>query len=230
MTAVSAEVPPEQQELRPNLDQEAPEPARIKEEQEDIWSSQEREQLQGVEEADITLISLKSEDDEEKPELSQLHQSQIEAHREAEAPASCLTEQMKTEVDGEDCRGSEPTCSVQAATADSSLDTSEPKTEDRDGLKRFNAGKIHKSFSCLFCEKRFVCKLDLVIHARDHTGEKPFRCSDCAERFSHRAALKQHMMLHTGEKPFTGSVYDRRFNRKSQIKTQDCVDQSSCRK
>ncbi|XP_067444625.1 zinc finger and SCAN domain-containing protein 5A-like [Thunnus thynnus] len=227
---VSAEVPPEQQEMKPSLDQEAPEPPCIKEEQEEVWSSQEGEQLQGLEEADITLISVKSEDDEEKPELSQFHQSQIEEHREAEAPASCPAEQMKAEVDGEDCGGSEPACDVLAATADSSVDSSEPKTEDRDDLNRFNGGKMHKPFNCLFCEKRFVCKLDLVIHARGHTGEKPFRCSDCGERFSHRAALKQHTMLHTGEKPVTGSVCDRRIIRKSQIKTQECVDQSSCRK
>ncbi|KAM7402806.1 hypothetical protein PAMP_018017 [Pampus punctatissimus] len=221
---VSAEVAPEQQEIRPKLEQEAPEPLRIKEEPEEVWSIQEGEQLQGLEEADIPLISVKSEDDEEKPELAQLQQSQTEEHREMEA--SCLSEQMKTEVDGEDCGGSEPACDVEAATADSS---SEPQTEDRDDLNRFNGSKMHKPFSCLFCEKRFVCTLDLLIHTRGHTGEKPFRCSDCGERFSYRAALKQHMMLHTGEKPFTSSVCNRRFIRKPQLKTQECVDQSSCR-
>lgn len=58
----STEVLPEQQEMRPNLDQESP---CIKEEQEEVWNSQEGEQLQGLEEADITLIPVKSEDDDE---------------------------------------------------------------------------------------------------------------------------------------------------------------------
>ncbi|XP_078146342.1 uncharacterized protein LOC139921417 [Centroberyx gerrardi] len=48
------EVPPEQQDWSPSLDQEDPEPPHIKEEQEELWTSQEGEQLQGPEEADIT--------------------------------------------------------------------------------------------------------------------------------------------------------------------------------
>ncbi|KAM3850110.1 uncharacterized protein ACN63O_020098, partial [Diretmus argenteus] len=57
------EVPPEQQQS-PSLDQENPETPHIKEEQE----SQEGEQLQGLEEADITKfpftpVPVKSEDD-----------------------------------------------------------------------------------------------------------------------------------------------------------------------
>ncbi|XP_062271976.1 zinc finger and SCAN domain-containing protein 12-like [Scomber scombrus] len=215
----SAEVPPEQ-EMRSSLDQESPESPRIKEEHEEVWSSQEKELLKGLEKADITLISVKSEDDEEKPELSQLHQSQVVEHREVEAPASFPTKHMKADVNEEDSGISEPVCDVQAVRTDSSVDIYEPETEDRNDLNRCNAGKLHKPFSCLFCEKRFVCKLDLVIHARGHTRGKPFRCSNCAKCFSYRTALKQHMMLHTGEKPFTGRVCDRRLIRKSQIKTQ----------
>ncbi|XP_053171031.1 zinc finger and SCAN domain-containing protein 12-like [Scomber japonicus] len=223
----SAEVPPEQQEMSSSLDQESP---RIKEEHEEVWRSQEEEHLQGLEKADVTLICVKSEDDEEKPEFSQLHQSQIVEHREVEAPASFPTKHMKAEVNEEDSGISEPACDVQAVSTDSSLDIYEAETEDRNDLNRLNAGKLHKPFSCLFCEKRFVSKLDLVIHARGHTRGKPFRCSNCAKCFSYRTALKRHMMLHTGEKPFTGRVCDRRLIRKSQIKTQKSVIQSSCKR
>ncbi|XP_078146650.1 uncharacterized protein LOC139932499 [Centroberyx gerrardi] len=89
-------VPHEQQDWSPSL------------EQEELWTSQEGEQLQGPEEADITEfpftpVPVKSEDDEETPQSSQLHQSQTEENREAEPLASSSTEQMKTEDDGEDC-------------------------------------------------------------------------------------------------------------------------------
>ncbi len=78
------EVPPEQQEWSPCLDQEHPsEPPDSKEEEEELWSSQEGEQLQELEDADITkfpftAFTVKSEDDEEKPQSSQLHQRQTE--------------------------------------------------------------------------------------------------------------------------------------------------------
>ncbi|XP_030267043.1 uncharacterized protein LOC115578288 [Sparus aurata] len=94
------EDPPEQQERSSSLDQEdPPELLDIKEEEQELWISQEGEQLQGLEEADIkvtlTPVPVKSgEDDEEKPQSSQLHQRQ--------------TEQKETEADGEDCGGPEP--------------------------------------------------------------------------------------------------------------------------
>ncbi|XP_075947910.1 uncharacterized protein LOC142949910 isoform X5 [Anarhichas minor] len=90
-------------------EQEDPEPPHIKEEQEEFWTSQEGEQLQGLEEARIkfSFTPVKSEDDEEEAQSSQLHQRQ--------------TEQMETEADGEDCGGPE-------------LDrNSEPDTDDKSG-------------------------------------------------------------------------------------------------
>ncbi|XP_044043437.1 zinc finger protein 594-like isoform X5 [Siniperca chuatsi] len=117
------EVPPEQQDWSPSLDQEdPPEPPHIKEEQEELWTSQEGEQLQGLEEADIikftfTPVPVKSEeDDEEKPQSSQLHQR--------------LTEQVKTEADGEDCGEPEPARNSDPDTRDKTSDSSEPETDD----------------------------------------------------------------------------------------------------
>ncbi|XP_078020012.1 uncharacterized protein LOC117245941 isoform X1 [Epinephelus lanceolatus] len=99
LLVVKEEVPPEQQEWSSSVDQEDPEPPHIKEEQEELWISQEGEQLQGLEEDYITKFTstpvlVKSEDDEEKPQSSQLHQRH--------------TEQMETEAEGEDCGGAEP--------------------------------------------------------------------------------------------------------------------------
>ncbi|KAM9839078.1 uncharacterized protein ACBR49_017743 [Aulostomus maculatus] len=46
----------EQQEWSSRVEQEQPEPPHIKEEQEELWTSQEGEQLQGLEEADISKL------------------------------------------------------------------------------------------------------------------------------------------------------------------------------
>ncbi|XP_056224883.1 uncharacterized protein LOC130164274 isoform X6 [Seriola aureovittata] len=107
---IEEEVPPE---LSPSLDQEEPKSPNIKEEQEELWTSQEGEQLPGLEETDdtkvpLTPVHVKSEDDEEKLQSSQPHPSRTEESREAEPPSSSSAQQMETEADGDDCGGSEP--------------------------------------------------------------------------------------------------------------------------
>ncbi len=103
------EVPPE---WNPSMEQQVPESMHIKGEEEELCISQEGEQLNVLEEADITrflftAVTVKSESDEEDPQFSQLHQSQTE-DREAEPSAVSSTAQIKTETDGEDCERSKP--------------------------------------------------------------------------------------------------------------------------
>ncbi|XP_039681929.1 uncharacterized protein LOC120575276 [Perca fluviatilis] len=224
------EVPPEQQEWSPSLDQQHPEPPHIKEEQEELWISQEREQLQGLEEADITKfpftpVPVKSEDDEEKPQLSQLHQRQ--------------TEQMETETDGEDCGGPEPAKNSdpdrhpEPKTDDKTGDSSEPETDDsnewketreaRPGLNslekkavpacdsRCSKPACQKPFSCSECGRRFGCKSHLKGHMMIHTGERPFSCSVCNSSFAQSWGLKSHMLTHTGGNRFSCSVCKKSF-------------------
>ncbi|XP_074469093.1 uncharacterized protein LOC141754122 isoform X4 [Sebastes fasciatus] len=132
LLVVKEEVPPEQQEWSSSLVQEDPEPPHIKEEQEELWISQEGEQLQGLEEPDIirftfTPVPVKSEDDEEKPQSSQLHQRQ--------------TEQMETEADGEDCgapepaRNSDPGRHLQLSSSDKASQSYKHETDDGDDWK-----------------------------------------------------------------------------------------------
>ena len=89
-------------EWSPSLDQKNPEPRHIKQEQEELRISQEGAQLNWLREADITrfpftAVTLKSEDDEDKPQTSQLHQSLTEDNGEAEPPTSSSATQIKTE-------------------------------------------------------------------------------------------------------------------------------------
>ncbi|XP_034401558.1 uncharacterized protein LOC117739324 isoform X2 [Cyclopterus lumpus] len=133
LVVVKQEVPFEQQDWSSSLDQEDTDPPHIKEEQEELWTSQEGEQLQGLEEAGIrfpfTSFTVKSEDDEEEEEAqsSQLHQRQ--------------TERMETYDDGEDCGGpepdrkSDPDTHLQPHTVDKAGDSSEPETEHSDDWK-----------------------------------------------------------------------------------------------
>ncbi|XP_026155770.1 zinc finger protein 420-like [Mastacembelus armatus] len=109
------------------------EPSHIKEEREEVWTSRAGEQLQGLEEADIsqfpfTPVPAKNEDDdEEKLQSSQLHQSQTEENRDS--------------VGGEDCEGPEPARNsgphrlLQQGPYDRTQDSSECDTDDSDFWK-----------------------------------------------------------------------------------------------
>ncbi|XP_037651617.1 zinc finger protein 260-like isoform X7 [Sebastes umbrosus] len=217
LLVVKEEVPPEQQEWSSNLDQEDPEPPHIKEEREELWTSQEGEQLQGLEEADITKfpftpVPVKSEEDEKNPQSSQLHQRQ--------------TEQMDTEADGEDWGGPEPArnSDPEPDTVDKTGDSSETDVSDdgwtdtrepQSGLNSVinNVSNTDKeSFTCSECGKTFGHKTNLRRHMICHTREKPFSCSFCNKSFNRREHLIAHMRCHSGEKPFSCSVCDTAFS------------------
>ncbi|XP_042372563.1 zinc finger protein 135-like, partial [Plectropomus leopardus] len=249
---VKGEVPPEQQDWSFSVDQENPEPPHIREEQEDpepphikeeqedpepphikeeqeeLWSRQEKQQLEGLEEADIkfthTSVPVKTEeDDEDKAQSSQLHQRQ--------------TEQMETEADGEDCggpepgRNSHPGSPLRLDVEDEASHSSETETDDSrtweetqepqsgfNSLKNNRRDSCEKLFCCSQCGKQFNHNSDLIKHMRTHTGEKPFSCSQCGKRFSQNCDLKKHMRTHTGEKPFSCSQCGKRFSQSSGLK------------
>nr|XP_033933520.1 zinc finger protein 202-like [Pseudochaenichthys georgianus] len=225
LVVVKEEVPPEQQEWSSSLDQEDPEPPpHIKEEPEELWSSQEGEQLQGLEEADIikftfTPVPVKSEDDEEKPQSSQLHQRQ--------------TEHLETEANGEDCGGPEPARNsdperhIQPETEDNPGDSSEPETGDSSEPDTEDSGDWKETREPGSNSQRN--KQDPVSDSGRSAGENIFGCSVCKKYFNLRGHLKAHMRIHTGGKPFSCSVCDKRFTQSHHVKTHACVGRQSSR-
>ncbi|XP_047223071.1 histone-lysine N-methyltransferase PRDM9-like [Girardinichthys multiradiatus] len=75
--------------------------------------------------------------------------------------------------------------------------------------------KIH---ICKFCGKTFRRRLDLDVHARSHTGEKPFVCRICGKCFSRKSNVEIHMRTHTGDKPHRREVCGKCFNTSSMIR------------
>ncbi|XP_070399012.1 uncharacterized protein [Nothobranchius furzeri] len=111
---------PEEQSA--GVDQQDPEHLHIKEEQEELWTSLEGEHLCLKEETEavgspVTAVSIKSEDDEEKPLVSQLHQQQIE---DRDVPTSSSADQMTAETGGGAGTSRKPDLNPHEQTSDSS--------------------------------------------------------------------------------------------------------------
>ncbi|XP_074543352.1 uncharacterized protein LOC141803288 [Halichoeres trimaculatus] len=224
MSKSKEELLPEQQESLAQKD--PPGPPHVKEEQEELWCSQERKQLQGLEEADggkfpFTVIPVKSEgdDEEEEPRSSEPH------HRQTDA--------MEIGPDGEDCGESDPVTHGHAEIEVKTEDFSGPETDNSEDWRdrnehqsSFKSGvlikdqrtKIDKKLHCCpWCGKTFERKHVLTQHIRIHTGEKPYNCSVCGQSFIQRGHLSHHMRIHTGEKPYSCSDCGRSFNQKGHL-------------
>ncbi|XP_060939449.1 gastrula zinc finger protein XlCGF57.1-like [Limanda limanda] len=215
LMVIKEEVPPEQQQWSPLVDQEDPDPPHIKEEP---WTNQEGEQQ--LEQADIkftlTAVTVKSEEDEEKPQLSQLHQSQTEENR-----ADC-GEQEPARISGPDGHLQQGTEDKTVDSEDDWMQTREPQSglntkNNKQPLSDMKCKTGKKAFSCSECGKRFSNKSNLTLHMRIHTGEKPFRCTECGTTFSRKCSLTKHMTIHTGEKAFRCTECGKRFSRNSNL-------------
>ena len=57
-------------------------------------------------------------------------------------------------------------------------------------------GKKRKRFQCLYCNKQFVQRSNMVAHVRIHTGEKPYVCAICNRGFAQKSNLKRHTKVH----------------------------------
>ncbi|XP_069016039.1 uncharacterized protein [Embiotoca jacksoni] len=244
LVVIKEEVP---HEWSPSLDQQDPELLHIKEEEEELRSSQEEEQLHGPEE-DITrfpftAVPVKSEDDEEKPQSSHLHQRQTEDDGETT---------VKTESDGEDCGGPEPArnthpnspllthtegkvfetdVSVDDDDDDDDEDLQEPlsdcasETEDSDdgwkesGTPESDVGcsSVQKTFSCSECGKLFIYKRSLQIHTTRHSGKCSASCLD------NKKSVDCQMRVPTGKKPLECDVCRQTFKQHRNLREHERI-------
>uniref|UniRef100_A0A3Q3GXY1 C2H2-type domain-containing protein n=1 Tax=Labrus bergylta TaxID=56723 RepID=A0A3Q3GXY1_9LABR len=220
-------------DLNPGCPLSRTKPQHIKEEHEELWSSQEEEQLQELEEADTTKfpftpVSVKSEDGEEKPQSSQLHQRQTE-QMETGVMERTVEEQNQSGTQIQrDVYNQDREDLSELNFKNKKLQTGKRPHRCSECGKRFNAKgnltrhmMIHtgeKPFSCSQCEKRFTLKASLTYHMAIHR-EKSFRCSECGKTFYRQRDLTIHMILPTGEKPFSCSQCGKQFRQKGGLKS-----------
>ncbi|XP_041665157.1 zinc finger protein 436-like [Cheilinus undulatus] len=202
------------QERNSCLNQEITEAPHLKEEPEELLSSQEGKQYHWLENADIIKftfvpVPVKNEKDEEK-----LH-SQLQQRP---------TELMETPADEENCAEAaawydDPEGHLQPETEVRSEDSSEAETDDsadwrettehQPGIntveniknKRSETSWKKKRYHCSECGRIYKMKKQLMKHMILHSGEKPVSCSKCGKMFSRRGYLTKHMREHLEEKP-----------------------------
>ncbi|XP_043198007.1 zinc finger protein 335-like [Amphibalanus amphitrite] len=59
-----------------------------------------------------------------------------------------------------------------------------------------------RQFQCKACGHVFSCRSSLVMHERQHSGQKPFVCEHCPYSSTDHNTMRRHKMRHTGERPY----------------------------
>ncbi|XP_019218797.1 uncharacterized protein LOC102079115 isoform X2 [Oreochromis niloticus] len=194
------EVLPEQQlcdqERSSSVEQEEPEPPQIKEEQEELCSSQEGEQLGLKEEPDTFMVTAAEEGDHSEPGGDG---EQLLAHSSAGA-------------ENQDQEGSKNSRSSRKRNKSHKIEEGPTAPGSR-----CHSAKCKKSLKCDVCGKAFEFNYQMKIHYRIHTGERPFACKMCGKMFRCNNSLSKHIRTHTGGKPFSCTICGKMFKRSSHL-------------
>ncbi|XP_061880577.1 gastrula zinc finger protein XlCGF52.1-like isoform X1 [Entelurus aequoreus] len=235
------ELTPQPQGESSTLKEEDPHSPHIKEEEEDLCITL------GAEEADLarlplTIVSVKTEDDEEKPpetfrwsfsaNVQQLigHPEELPPHQqggdftwkqEASQPPH-----LKEEDEGGCLLGPEEAdlTKLQLIVVSVKTEDDEEKAQVDNILAPLSDSEAEDEVEEPFSSDT-DCKGDMRTHTDntnsecsiENTTKKHLSCSVCAKSFMKKSNLIQHMRIHTGEKTFNCSVCGKSFTQKGNL-------------
>ncbi|KAM6901436.1 uncharacterized protein PEZ65_019542 [Lycodopsis pacificus] len=224
------------QERNSSLDQEDPDPPQIKEEQEELCTSQEGEQLELKQETETFMLTPDEESNHTEPEPTRdpqllsnnSHVAESQDHKGSEHEDSESTSdsepepkkrQQKNRSHCNDINNLSKTCSdPQTGKALLQCDTCGEAFNFRSHFdKHLRTHSDEKSHFCSFCEKRFSKISSLKTHQKIHTSDKPYSCETCGKDFRQRGDMLVHMRTHTGEKPYSCKTCGKDFRRRGDM-------------
>ncbi|XP_030608717.1 zinc finger and SCAN domain-containing protein 2-like [Archocentrus centrarchus] len=216
------------QPLQPSLHQKESESLQIKQEQEELCSSQGEEQHVLKQEIYTHLLFptyKESEHNEPEPNSDQLlsHSCpETESHNQKESKnidsGSIRNTNRNHSNDAEDYLLSEGHYKTDTGQKSFKCDICGKTFKKRSQIKehyRIHTGE--KPHSCKICEKCFAHRSNLLRHMRIHTKEKLHSCQTCGKSFSQTSHLLVHMRIHTGEKPYPCKTCGKKFTRSSNL-------------
>uniref|UniRef100_UPI0037E73F15 uncharacterized protein n=1 Tax=Semicossyphus pulcher TaxID=241346 RepID=UPI0037E73F15 len=209
------------QERNSSPDQEDQEPPQIKDEQEEVCTSQVEEQLVLKQEINTFMLTTADEDSDHNEEELKIDQQHLDSGTSTNAETN--TRQHNTISQSNNVYNpklSEIHFNAQRDKEFFKCDTCGRTFNNKSGLrKHLNVHTGEKPCLCKTCGKVFSSMSALKNHTRIHTGEKPYSCNTCGKDFRFSSVLRIHMRTHTGEKPFLCKICGKRFIEKSKLKS-----------
>ncbi|XP_047239332.1 zinc finger protein 583-like isoform X2 [Girardinichthys multiradiatus] len=206
------------QEKNSIFDEEEPEPQQIKEEQvelehlqikeeeKELWISQDEEQL-GLKREKETFVVTPTNDEI--------------FHIEPEANWNQFSSQDSPEIENQDQGEKNPEVSGSKTDEEQMLNKRHQKTRHHNNNSQQKGHKkTHRDktlYFCEMCDKGFSLNKNLTAHMRIHTGERPFSCKTCGTCFTKKSNLTRHLKTHTGEKPFPCNACKKTFSLKRDL-------------
>nr|XP_033946351.1 zinc finger and SCAN domain-containing protein 23-like isoform X1 [Pseudochaenichthys georgianus] len=210
------------QERNSSLDQEDPEPPQIKEEQEELHTVQEEEQLVLKHETEAFMVTPTDEGNEHSEDQNfNSYEILSAANKECVGNIPAIKDVVL-----------EPRSNQQlvshnfhkAGKHGISGSTTNSETEQKKTRHSNITCKIRRDtptgltfYTCDACGKEFKDRTTLNRHFRVHTGERPYLCNTCGRTFKDIATLKKHESIHTGEKPYPCEICGKHFRLKNDV-------------